>query len=244
MRRNRIALIAVLILCLLAPIGERRAIAQDAVLPNIYLPLLARQLDPAWDWQPMQTFSLNPTPNINDSILMLIDSGGDPHLLYDTLHTPRYIFHTYPGLQGWITPTQVADTLGISYTLFPPVRDQQGTIHLLWQNYLGVGVANPYRLMYAAFSSGAWSAEEEVLRTGSEFQGMVRPDLSGGLRVTSASTLTFSSVYQFERSATGWSAPMLVDPGHMLLRIWPDYRGGVHFYGQSFYSLPNVYYSH
>ena len=57
---------------------------------------------------------------------------------------------------AWTTPEPITDTLGISDTIHPPIFDDQGTMHLIWHNYLGAGVSEPYRLLYAAYN-GTWS---------------------------------------------------------------------------------------
>lgn len=219
--------------------------AQTTDTPNIiYLPLLTRHFDPAWQWQQPELFELSPTPNTSDPILMSIDSLGQPHLLYDTLYDPRFIYHTYFAAQGWITPTQVANTFGTSYTLFPPVVDEQGSIHLLWRNWLGSGVTNPYRLMYSMLENDTWSNEEEVYRSSSEMQGMVRPDQTGMMHITSASTLIFTDINHFTRMPSGWSLPIDISPSHPVNWIWPDYSGGVHFYAGESYPQQAIIYSY
>ncbi len=226
-------------------IGSYPTFAQTASTSNpIYLPLLARQFDPAWQWQQPQLFELSPDPNTSDPMLLTIDTFGQPHLLYDTLFDPRFIYHTYLTDQGWITPTQVADTLGISYTLFPPVVDDQGGIHLLWRNWLGSGVTNPYRLMYSKMENNIWSDEEEVYRSNSDIQGMVRPDKTGVLHVTSASTLFLTDIHHFTRLLSGWSLPVDISTSHSTTWIWPDYYGGVHFYGKEYYPKQGIVHSY
>ena len=114
---------------------------------------------------------------------------------------------------------------------------------MLWSNWLGTGVSDPYRLMYAGLENGAWSAEEEVARFSGDIQGMVRPDPGGILHVTSAGTAFFSGIRHFRRTASGWSAPVSIptQPGGRW--IWPDYSGGVHFFGGTPYP-PTVHYSY
>jgi hypothetical protein len=241
----RIPLIACLIVFSFCLVANSSPYPQPLSLSNsIYLPLVDHQFDPAWSWQAAQAFELTPIPNTGDPMLMSIDLAGQPHLLYDTFFEPRYIYHTYPTSQGWITPTQIANTLGTSYTLFPPVRDEQGGLHLLWRNWLGSGVTNPYRLMYSKLVNGAWSEEEELSRFGSEMQGMLRPDQAGALHVTAASTLLFTDVFHYTRLSSGWSPPADISVSHPASWIWPDYLGGVHFYGEISYPQPEVVYSY
>ena len=104
-------------------------------------------------------------------------------------------------------------------------------------------MSDPYRLMYASLENGTWSAEEEVARFSIETQGMVRPDSSGRLHVTKAGTLFFTGIQHLTRTASGWSAPVSIptQPGGRW--IWPDYAGGVHFYGDLSFP-PKVHYSY
>ena len=146
--------IVVFFLILAALLGIVPSLAQTGGSNNIYLPTVSNQFDPAWLWHDAQRLKLSPSPDAYDPMPLAIDSAGQPVLIYDTYYTPRYIYYTYPSAQGWITPTQIADTLGTSYTLYPPARDEQGKLHLLWSNSLGTGVSDPYRLMYASLDKG------------------------------------------------------------------------------------------
>ncbi len=211
---------------------------------TLYLPLVAQRYDPAWEWQPVQVFTLNPHPNTLHPLLLSIDTTGNPLLVFDTLDGQEFIYYSYPTAQGWMTPTQIANTLGDSRTLFPPVRDNQGIFHLLWANWLGSGVAQPYRLIYASLANGVWSPEEEVTRVESDIQGMVRPDPNGILHVTSSIGYFGAQVQHTTRTPLGWSTPVEIDPAHSLSWIWPDYLGGVHFYGDELFSQENVFYSY
>lgn len=122
--------------------------------------------------------------------------------------------------------------------------DDLGSIHLLWRNWLGSGDANPYRLMYSMLENNTWSDEEEVYRSSSEMQGMVRPDQTGMMHVTCASTLIFSEILRFTRQPLGWSSPTDISPSHPVNWIWPDHFGGVHFYGEESYPQQAVIYSY
>ena len=72
---------------------------------------------------------------------------------------------------------------------------------------------------------------------------MVRPDASGKLHVTSAGTIVFSGIRHFVRTTSGWSAPISIPSPSATRWIWPDYAGGIHFYG-AIYSSPGVLYSY
>lgn len=211
---------------------------------QIYLPLVTRNFDPAWDWQESTMVTLTPNPNYNDPMLMAIDADGNPYIFWDTLYTPRFIYHTRLTSQGWITPTQVADTLGTSKTLFPPIWDHVGNLHLLWRTWLGVGVENPYRLMYSSFSGGTWQPEEEIIRYSQELQGMVHLDAQGGIDATYAGSLFSSMIGHTSHTTTGWEVPQAIDPDHNVRLVWSDMQGGVHLYGESNYPTQHVIYSY
>lgn len=200
----------------------------------VYLPLITQQADHTWQWHAPQFLTLTPTPNASDAFLLAIDSGGLPHLWYDTYTSPRFIYHTTLTAQGWLTPTQIADTLGTSYTLFPPVRDAEGHFHLVWRNWLGSGVPDPYRLMYAQYAHGTWNPEEEVYRTDGDLQGMVSLDSSGTPHVTSAGSIFVFPIQYFSRTQTAWSAPTTISVSHPVYWVWPDVLGGVQLYGESY----------
>ena len=211
---------------------------------QIFLPLLAKNFDPSWHWQEPTRVTLTPIPNHNDPMLMAIDMDGYPHLWWDTFYTPRFIYHTYLTAQGWLTPTFVAETLGTSETLFPPVRDTQGNIHLLWHNWLGVGVENDYRLIYASFSNNQWNPEEVVTQSDQDRQGMVHLDIQGNAHVTYTDTSFFSTIAHTRRTTAEWTAPDDIDPNHNVSQVWPDMQGGVHLYGDLSYPLQHVNYSY
>lgn len=200
----------------------------------LYLPFVTNHADNTWQWEEPQFLTLTPTPDANDPFLMAIDANGQPHLWYNTYTAPRFIYHTTLTAQGWLTPTQIADTLGTSYTLFPPVQDAEGNFHLLWRNWLGSGVTNPYRLMYARYTGGLWTPEEEVYRTSDQQQGMVRVNPAGEVHVTSAGGIFSTIAQHFVRTPSGWTAPENITPSHNIYWVWPDILGGVQFYGESY----------
>ena len=200
---------------------------------TVYLPLIYNQADFTWQWQDPQSFTLTPTPDTSDPLLLAIDLEGQPHLWFDTLYEPRFIYHTTLTAQGWLTPTQVADTLGTSYTLFPPARDLEGSFHLLWRNSLGSGVPDPYRLMYARYANETWNPEEEIYRSNFAQQGMVTVDLSDNLHITSAGITFFGTIRHFAQTPSGWATPEEITVPHPISRIWPDRIGGIQFFGET-----------
>ncbi len=211
---------------------------------QIYLPLVTNNFDPAWHWQEPTMVTLNPNPNTSDPMLMAIDADGFPHIWWDTFYSPRFIYHTHLTAQGWFTPTHVAETLGTSETLYPPVRDNQGNIHLLWHNWLGVGIENDYRLMFASFSNSQWNPEEVVTQSDQNRQGMLHLDSQGGLHATYTGSLFFSVIAHTSRIDTGWTPPDDIDPDHSVSQVWPDMQGGVHLYGDISYPTQHVNYSY
>ena len=128
----------------------------------LYLPLLQNGYDPSWQWKPTEMVSVSPTPF--DNPFLAIDHAGRVHVFWDTWPTSgaAFIYHTYQTANGWSPPAPVANTLGISKLLIPPVVTPDGRIHLVWYNELAFG--GPYRLMYASFDGSQGSPEEEMAR--------------------------------------------------------------------------------
>jgi hypothetical protein len=205
----------------------------------IYLPAVYRDYDPSWSWNEPVMLTLSPEPF--DPPLLVIDNAGRPHIIWDTLSSPRYIFHTYLSDSGWTPPNPIATSLGASETLFPPIIDTTGTIHLLWHNDLGTGITEHYRLIYAFFDGALWSSEEEVIRSEWDIQGWVHLDDQGGVHVTSEGSI-FGTIHFMSRTNDGWTLPIELDPVHSVSLVWPDMFGGVHFYGSSYY--PEWYIHH
>ena len=200
-----------------------------------YLPLVVKNYDPGWQWQLPSQIALSPHPN--HATILVIDRFGRPHILWDTYTSPRYIYHTYLTEQGWTAAAPVAESLGTSETLFPPIIDSDGNLHLLWHNWLGSSVENPYCLLYAVFDGSQWSAEEEVVRSVTDIQGMVQLDGQDGVRVTYVGTLFFGGkAYQTQRISGVWSSPVQVNVSHIVSLVWPDMAGGIHFYGNDTYN--------
>lgn len=213
-----------------------------------YLPLVARDYDPTWVWGSVLTPTLTPSPASNVNPLLAIDRQGQVHVLWGTTSygVPAFIYHTYLTAAGWTSPTAVAQSLGTSSVLFPPVVAPDGAMHLLWLNRETTGA--PYRTLYAAFRNAQWGAEEEVYRspyTGSTLQGMVHLDAAGQVHTTMVDGYIFSGhVSHAKRGTLGWSQPVtLTDPTYSNW-IWPDQQGGVRFYGNDYETPPNLYYSY
>jgi hypothetical protein len=200
---------------------------------TIYLPLVAKNFDPSWAWSNPITATLTPAPY--HAPLATIDHLGRLHILWDTLTPPQFIYHTYLTAQGWTSPTAVAQTLGTSEVMYPPLVDTAGILHLAWRNNLGTSVTNPYRIMYARFDGTQWSSEEEVFRSAFTLQALLHTDQLDQIRIgalVSTAFISFSSnTYDFVRSVQGWSSyGPLPDPSTATW-IWPDMQGAIRFYG-------------
>lgn len=237
-------LIASWVLCLSAAPVQAQAVCADDFC--IYLPLVARDYDSTWIWGEVVSPSLTPAPAYVANPLMSVDRQGRAHIFWEATAsgTPRFIYHTYLAATGWTTPTAVAQSLGTSSLLYPPVVAPDGAMHLLWLNR--ETTQEPYRTLYAAFRNDAWGAEEEVYRAPINYslQGMVHLDESGQVHATMVQSFLFNDVYHVTRGSVGWSQPvMLARPQYNRL-VWPDQQGGVRFYGNDYESPPNLYYSY
>jgi hypothetical protein len=177
------------------------------------------------------------TPSPNHPPLSTVDHQGRLHLIWDTLATPRFLYHTYLSAQGWVSPTAVAQTLGISEVQFPPLVDGNGTIHLAWRSDLGTGVTDRYRILYAQYDGGQWSPEEEVFHDPYSLQALLHSGAQGGIRigaVVSTGYFGFSSdLYDFQRTGLSWTSFGPFVPAQPATWIWPDMTGGIRTYGDS-----------
>jgi len=233
-----LALVLLTLLGLLA-LGSMpvRGAPLQQTITTVYLPLVVKNYDFTWRWLPPSQITLSPRPN--HAPILVIDRSGRPHILWDTYTSPRYIYHTYLTEQGWMAAAPVAESLGTSETLFPPIIDSDGKLHLLWANWFGSSVENPYRLSYAVFDGNQWSTEDEVVRSNADIQGMVQFDDQGAIRVTyTGVALLGSQIYQTQHTAEGWSQPVHIYLGgsHPIYLVWPDMAGGVHLYGNDAYN--------
>ena len=241
-RLSRIALTSCIMAgFLFSALVEEKSLANDVSEDLfIYLPLVMQTYDPSTTWLAPSSVDLEPRPN--NAPLAVIDHQGRLHLLWDTFTDPRFIYHTIQSGNGWTTPAPVASSIGTSYTLYAPYVDSNGNIQLVWRNWLGAGIENPYRLLYSSFNGNEWTPEEEVVRSTYELQAMVHSGDVGDVHVTYAGSIFFTKIYHTIRSQTGWSAPVEVKPVHTTSLIWPSMQGGIHLYGDDYSG--SVHYSY
>jgi hypothetical protein len=211
---------------------------------DLFLPLAARNYDPTWQWSDPITLPFMLRTHNNP--VMALGHQGRPHLLWDTYSDPKFIYHTYLDSDTWTTPTVVAESLGTSYVLYPPVVDPQGRLHLLWRNQ--ETYEDPNRTLYARYSAGGWSEEEEVYRSemnSSSLQGMVHLDENQIIHATMVDSYIFTGeVYHTVRSEKGWRIPEEIETPTYSKWVWPDHQGGVRFYGNDYELPPNLYFSY
>jgi hypothetical protein len=228
----------VIISCLMAlflssPIGIEHSQAQDGTEDYpLYIPLILQNHDSSLTWVESSTVDLTPRPS--SSPLAIIDSQGRLHLLWDTLSSPRFIYHTMQSGSGWTSPTPVAPSNGTSYILYEPYMDASGVLHLVWRNWLGVGIENPYRLLYSSFDGSRWSPEEEVARFNYELRAMIHPGETGDVHITYVWSFLSAHVHHTIRTQAGWSAPVEIKPVHTTSLTWVDMQGGIHLYGDDY----------
>jgi hypothetical protein len=241
-RPGKVALLScILAFCINFSNAEEHGLAQDTNEGQIiYGPLLMQNHDSSMTWLEPVSVDLEPRPT--NQPLAIIDRQGRLHLLWDTLSSPRFIYHTMQTESGWTTPAPVALSSGTSYILFTPYVDEDGFIHLVWRNWLGAGIENPHRLLYSSFNGNQWTAEEVVARLDYEHQAMVHSGALGEVHVTYVPVFFFSNIYHTTRTETGWSNPVEVKPVHTTGLVWPSMQGGIHFYGDDY--LGNMHYSY
>ncbi len=206
-----------------------------------YLPVLQNQLDVSWRWHIQADIVLDPRP-FNKPV-SISDRSGRIHLFWDTLTEPRLIYHTVLSEQGWAKIQPIAQTIGTSYLLYPPVISEDGLLHFVWRNWLGTGLENPYRLLYARFDGLHWNAEEEIVRTAYEMQAMVQTGEPREIHVTYVEPLFFSRIHQSKRTENGWERTSNVNPSHSVSLVWPDRFGGIHLY-ESYNYTNDLHYSY
>ncbi len=207
----------------------------------IYLPVLQNQVEVSWGWHEPVNIVLNPRP-FNKPV-SIIDHNGRLHLFWDTLTEPRLIYHTYLSEQSWAEIKPIAQTIGTSYLLYSPVISEDGLLHFVWRNWLGTGLENPYRLLYARFDGLHWNAEEEIVRTAYEMQAMVQTGEPREIHVTYVEPLFFSRIHQSKRTEKGWESISNVNPSHSVSLVWPDRFGGIHLY-ESYNYTNDLHYSY
>ena len=214
--------------------GISPASARQTTESPLYLPLVMNGFDGTWHWQKPEMLTLTPRPNIINPQFLVVKDDGQVHLLWDTIIGDRFIYQTYQTSQGWSPVGPIAETLGSSYTIYAPVLDQSGQLHLLWRNWLGSGIEKPYRLMYARFDGAQWQETEIYRTTNSYVQGMVHLNADGSPAITYVDSMfAVSPAYQTRLIPGGWLAPVEIAPTFSSSLTWPDMQGGVHFYSQN-----------
>lgn len=202
---------------------------------KIFLPVLTRSADLTWVWEESRHVKLSPIPN--HSPLSVIDLLGRVHYVWDTMSysTGRFIYHTYWTGSDWAPTVKVANTLGYSETLLPPVVGPDGRIHLLWDNELSY--SGPMRLMYAAFDGQSWSPEEEVYRSSgySNLSGQLRVDAQNRVHVLIS---TSEGYFYSARNPSGWAPLAAINPSDQITFVswfqWLDRNGGARFYSYGY----------
>jgi hypothetical protein len=224
----------ILLACFFMPgfIGSVHAQSEDN--HTIYLPVIDNNNDPRWQWSTAITVELTPAPQ--NTPRLTLDRSGQLHIFWDTGQTPRFIYHTYLSEHGWTTPAAVAQTLGTSNIASTPSVGQNGDIHLVWQNDLGRGVENRYRLMYARFDAATWTAEEALFHNpNGPVQGLPYTDAQGILHVVvKSNNIVTSKYHQLTQTEGVWTSTEIIDPpkGNALtIAVWsPSPLGGIHFF--------------
>jgi hypothetical protein len=238
-----IVMILTLTLVLFLFTNQSKAQENNSEDINVFLPVLFREYDPRWSW--LEPYSITLSPQPSDPVFMLIDHDGRVHLLWSTLFSPRFIYHTYLENNSWTAIQPISPTLGTSYTVHHPIITADGAIHIVWRTWLGSGTDLPYRLMYTSFSGGHWLPEEEIARSDYyELNGKLHTDSYGRIRVTYVdSTFIFPThAYQRSRTNSGWTTPIEIPQPSFTQITWPDMVGGIHFYGTQY--PDTLYYSY
>jgi len=200
-----------------------------------YLPFLAQNYNSAWHWNSPITTTLTPAPF--NPPATIIDPAGRFHIFWDTLSSPRYIYHTYWDGQKWSGIIPVGQSLGISSSIKPPFISSDGKLHLVWRSDFGVGTPNRFRLLYASFDGAAWSSVQEIYQTDAYYiQGLVHTDEADHLHALIQRSYGVSaSIFEITRTLSALSAPLQIDPGHLVDEAWADRSGGIHIFGQIAY---------
>lgn len=208
--------------------------AQEPDPLPIYLPHITQGYDYGFILEDPIAVELQPWP-FSDPYLV-VDSSGRPHILWDTYSSyPQFIYHTNLNMDGWTTPQPIAQTLGVSKLMYPPVPGNEEDIHFVWHNT----IRNPgalYRIMYNSWNGLEWGEEVELLGDSqySEIFGQVRLNEQGIPNVIySKANLISSDLFIQHGNGTDFSARIQID--------WPtnsnsskivqlDNSGGVRFY--------------
>jgi hypothetical protein len=225
----------ILFLLLALSISPIKGEVNDNSENNIFLPLISNQNSPAWHWGEISMVPLAPTPR--NTPISVIDAYGRVHIFWDTysFSGEAFIYHVYQKVDGWSQPVRIAETLGSSSVLGPPVLGPDGRIHLIWNNSLYT--SGPIRLMHAAYDGFTWSEETELARSENltNFKASINLDIAGNPLVAyTISSMFFRPKYFYAAQLSGsWqetrslTAPFL---DNVTCEVYPDTVGGVHFY--------------
>lgn len=194
---------------------------------TLFLPMIATGYDAEWRWNASPTLEVEPFPA--KTPLASLDAGGRLHLLWEAAATPHQLYHAMWEGAAWSQPAPVAALPGISTLLYRPIQGAGDALHLLWRYAPGDG---SYRLLFATYAGGGWSAAQEIYRTGeSDVKGILRLGADGLLRAVTTEDVPGTHVLQFTNHAGRWDASPLIQVGHAVSALWPDAAGGIHFYG-------------
>lgn len=179
-QRHQIITLMVLTLFLvftISPITEVESLVSDPPPYKTYIPLVQKDYDPSWQWQPLQQITLSPAPL--DKPVTVIDSLGRLHIFWDVWPgNPQFIYHRYQIGSGWSDTEAIEQTLGASNLLAVPRAGPDGSVYIIWKNDLNFG--GPYRIMYAHWKDGVWDPEAELHRiTNNSLGGLLNLDTNG-----------------------------------------------------------------
>lgn len=228
---------AALIIVLAMGAPQNSAAGQETSF-SLYLPTLSTYVvdlhgSVGLTWGGTTATRLEPTPN--GKLLSAIDTFGHPHVMWGTLTSPRLIYHSWFGAEGWSLPAPVGQSLGSSDVLYGPYVDGAGALHLVWRADQGTGVQFRYHLYYSAWDGSAWSPAEDVYGSANSYvQAMSHGDGAGGVAITILDTPPFgaATAYQLTRSGGSWIKTGAIKPTFTGTSVvWPDESGGVRFVG-------------
>lgn len=217
---------------LLALISSSLVYGMQSEENTLYLPLVAKDFDTSWQFYDPIKVQLQPVPSSNP--YLVIDSSKRPHILWDTYSGEKaFIYHTYLTDQGWTTPAPIANTLGRSKLLNPPVVGSHNDIYFVWHNDLNLG--GPYRILYAAWDGTQWGPEYELIGQGSSssINGMTRLDKQGIPTVAFIESDGFfsSNLYYQGWTGSGFSNRELIKKPTYATAAWLDTSNGVRLFG-------------
>src|SRR5687768_1265419 len=77
--------------------------AQGTDSPATFLPLISAQEGTTWRWSLTDAIELSPRPH--NGPVTVVDHLGQTHLFWDTLNSPRFLYHAYHSVAGWVAPS-------------------------------------------------------------------------------------------------------------------------------------------